>query len=79
MAGNDALQANPITQNNVEEHITVRGSDWLWAVFAIMLFTDLIVIGWHFMVPRGQRIFHQMAAVSLPSFPTRPTMGADIV
>lgn len=59
---NDALQVNPA--NDVQEHITVRGSDWLWAVFAIMLFTDLVVIGWHFMIPRGQRVFHQMAAVS---------------
>jgi len=62
--GNDALQVNP-TNNNVSQHITVRGSDWLWAVFCIMAFTDLVVIVWHFTIPRGQRVFHQLAAIVL--------------
>ena len=61
---NDALHANP-TQDGIAQHITVRGSDWLWAAFAIMLVTDLVVIGWHFTIPRGQRIFHQLAAIIL--------------
>jgi hypothetical protein len=30
-----------------------------------MTLCDLIVIGWHFMVPRGQRVFHQIAAIVL--------------
>ncbi|KAK1926706.1 hypothetical protein DB88DRAFT_178032 [Papiliotrema laurentii] len=61
--GNNALQANPPV--DVQQHITVRGSDWLWAVFAVMLFTDLCVMAWHFMVPRGQRVFHQLAIIIL--------------
>lgn len=37
----------------------------LWAVFAVMLVVDLIVIGWHFTIPRGQRLFHQISIVVL--------------
>jgi len=60
---NDALQVN--LADNSQLGITVHGSDWLWAVFAVMLFTDLIVIGWHFTIPRGQRLFHQLGAIIL--------------
>ncbi len=37
----------------------------LWAVFAIMLFTDLAIIGWNFTVPKGRRVFHQLAIIIL--------------
>lgn len=30
-----------------------------------MLLTDLVVIGWHFTIPRGQRLFHQLGAIIL--------------
>ena len=33
----------------------------LWAVFAIMMFTDAVVFFWHLTLPRGQRVFHQLA------------------
>ncbi|WRT64275.1 uncharacterized protein IL334_001206 [Kwoniella shivajii] len=56
---NQALDANPPTGS--VQHITVRGSDWLWAVFAIMTFTDIVVFFWQFTLPRGQRVFHQLA------------------
>jgi len=57
--GNDALQQNPTI--DVAQHITVRGSDWLWAVFCIMAFSDLVVFIWMTRIPRGQRVFHQLA------------------
>jgi len=60
---NDAINVN--SPYPAAQHITTHGSDWLWAAFAIMLFSDLIVIGWHFMIPRGQRIFHQIGAIIL--------------
>ena len=60
---NDALLVNPDRYSQLG--ITVRASDWLWAVFAIMLLTDLVVIGWHFTIPRGQRLFHQLGAIIL--------------
>lgn len=59
---NDALEVN---YDNTPIAITTHGSDWLWAAFAIMLLTDLIVIGWHFTIPRGQRLFHQLGAIIL--------------
>ncbi|KAI9635180.1 uncharacterized protein MKK02DRAFT_26856 [Dioszegia hungarica] len=60
---NDALLVNPDNQSQLG--ITTHGSDWLWAVFAVMLLTDLVVIGWHFTIPRGQRLFHQLGAIIL--------------
>ena len=63
VAGNNALNSNP---PNAAIDITTRGSDWLWAVFAVMLFTDLIFICWStFAVPRGQRVFHHLGVVIL--------------
>jgi len=59
---NDAIHANPYV--GTQRNITTHGSNWLWAVTAVMLFTDLIVLSWHFMIPRGQRIFHQIGIVS---------------
>ncbi|WVR06000.1 hypothetical protein IAU60_003028 [Kwoniella sp. DSM 27419] len=59
MAGNDAINANP--SNDVTQHITVRGSDWLWAVTAIMFATAAVIFVWHLFIPRGQRVFHQLA------------------
>lgn len=68
-SGNDAINANSQTQNSPDgvsqEHLTTHGSDWLWAVFAVMLFSDLVILVWHFFVPRGQRVFHQLAVILL--------------
>ncbi|OCF33932.1 hypothetical protein I317_07818 [Kwoniella heveanensis CBS 569] len=56
---NDAINVNP--PNGAVQHITSHGSDWLWAVFAIMTVSDIIVFFWQFRLPRGQRVFHQLA------------------
>jgi len=61
---NDAIHANPFI-DNVEVHITTHGSDWLWAAFAIMLLTGVIVLAWSFAVPRGQRVFHHIGLIIL--------------
>ena len=42
-----SLDQNP---PNADRHITPGGSDWLWAVFAIMLLADLGMIAQSFMV-----------------------------
>ncbi|RPD66065.1 family A G protein-coupled receptor-like protein [Lentinus tigrinus ALCF2SS1-7] len=57
-----SLDTNP---PNADRHITPGGSDWLWAVFAIMLLSDLIMIFWTFSRPRGTRLFHQIAVIVL--------------
>lgn len=46
MAGS-SLDQNP---PNADRHITAGGSDWLWAVFAIMALADLGMIFWSFTV-----------------------------
>ncbi|KAI0336460.1 heat shock protein 30 [Cubamyces sp. BRFM 1775] len=61
MAGS-SLDQNP---PNADRHITPGGSDWLWAVFAIMALSDLMMIFWTFSRPRGTRLFHQIAVVVL--------------
>lgn len=38
---NHALQSNP---PDADLHITTHGSDWLWAVFSVMLLADLLVL-----------------------------------
>ncbi|KAI9893085.1 MAG: ion channel activity [Vezdaea aestivalis] len=62
--GNDALKVNPSILNGmtVDETITVRGSSWYWAVFAIMLFSTLVFGGLAFTQPRSKRIFHYITA-----------------
>ncbi|KAG8220512.1 hypothetical protein J3R82DRAFT_3214 [Butyriboletus roseoflavus] len=44
---NDALRTNPPAG---DAHITTRASDWLWAVFALMLIFWFIALGWSYMV-----------------------------
>ncbi|KAJ9115426.1 hypothetical protein QFC22_005183 [Naganishia vaughanmartiniae] len=56
--GNDALKANP---PNSDITINTKGSDWLWAVFAVMLLTDFLMMGWMFTLPKGRRTFHHMS------------------
>jgi bacteriorhodopsin len=48
MAGS-SLDQNP---PNADRHITPGGSDWLWAVFAIMALSTLGMVAYSFMVCR---------------------------
>ncbi|KAJ3528498.1 hypothetical protein NM688_g7990 [Phlebia brevispora] len=57
-----SLDNNP---PNADRHITPGGSDWLWAVFAIMALADLGMVMWSVMRPRGTRFFHNIAIVIL--------------
>lgn len=59
---NDALRANP---SNSDVTINTNGSNWLWAVFAVMLFTDLCFMAWMFTLPKGRRAFHHLAILIL--------------
>ncbi|EMD38528.1 G-protein coupled receptor [Gelatoporia subvermispora B] len=61
MAGS-SLDQNP---PNAARHITAGGSDWLWAVFAIMAISNLAMVLWTFTRPRGTRLFHQIAVIVL--------------
>lgn len=60
--GNGAIAANP---PSYDEDITVRGSDWLWAVFAIMVATGLGTTVLAYAAPIGKRAFHWMSVAIL--------------
>ncbi|TCD60006.1 hypothetical protein EIP91_010924 [Steccherinum ochraceum] len=57
-----SLNKNP---PNADRHITVGGTDWLWAVFAVMAVSTLGMIVWSTRRPRGTRLFHNLAIVIL--------------
>ncbi|KAF4944096.1 hypothetical protein FSARC_14764 [Fusarium sarcochroum] len=61
---NGALNANPSTVNGQHSdiNITVRGSDWYWAVCAVMTISTIAFIGAGMMKPRTHRIFNYITA-----------------
>ena len=62
---NDALNANPNVFHypaTSDINITTHGSDWYWAVTAVMATSTLVFIGLSFTVPRRNRIFHYITA-----------------
>jgi bacteriorhodopsin len=57
--GNGALQTNGFTNTvTVNNHITVRGSDWYWTVCAVMIASTGVIMGLSFTKPRSGRLFH---------------------
>ncbi|GJJ10397.1 hypothetical protein Clacol_004623 [Clathrus columnatus] len=60
---NKAIDANPST---ADLHLVNSGSDWDWAIFALMLFSDLCLIAWTFLARnRGIRLFHYLGILIL--------------
>lgn len=61
---NNALNLNPSTLNGRTADIssTVRGSDFYYAVCAVMGATSLTILGLSYMKPRSDRIFFYMTA-----------------
>jgi len=59
---NDALKINPPGATHA---LTVHGSDWLWAVTAIYIFSFLIVVGFAYFARSGEKIFHYLFTISL--------------
>jgi len=59
---NMALHTNPpVAPNN----ITTHGSDWLWAVTALMALLLLCTVAWTVVTPAHRRIFHYIAIGTL--------------
>lgn len=77
---NNALQANGFTNTvTTNNHITVRGSDWYFAVCATMSFTTLVFMGLSFRKSRSQRLFHYItAAITLVAAIAYFCMGANL-
>lgn len=65
-ANNDALNVNPFVVNGhrVDEHITVRGSDWYWAVMSTMGTTMLVILGLGLLRKPSHRIFHYILSLA---------------
>lgn len=57
-----SLSVNPTVAN---ADITVRGTDWLWAAFAIMLASGIGVLAWGLSRPVGTRAFHYIGVFIL--------------
>jgi bacteriorhodopsin len=63
--GNNALNVNPdhgYYDGTSDINITTHGSDWYWAVTAVMAASTIAFIGLSFTVPRRNRIFHYITA-----------------
>ncbi|TVY48445.1 Protein FDD123 [Lachnellula occidentalis] len=59
---NQALKINPPVGDH---HLSVAGSDWLWAVCALYLFALLLVVGHSYVARSGEKIFHYLFTISL--------------
>ncbi|KAF4339932.1 HSP30 heat shock Yro1p [Fusarium beomiforme] len=61
---NGALEANPdyVNGQRSDINITVRGSDWYWAVCAVMTVLTFAFLGLGMRKPRTDRIFHYITA-----------------
>lgn len=80
--GNNALKANPNVFNyptTSDINITTHGSDWYWAVTAVMAVATFVFIGLSFRVPRQNRIFHYItAAITLVASIAYFTMASNL-
>lgn len=56
------LAANTQNGKTVDIAITVRGSDWYWAVTAVMTCATIAFMGLALTKPRQNRIFHYITA-----------------
>ncbi|KAL9114304.1 MAG: hypothetical protein Q9227_001726 [Pyrenula ochraceoflavens] len=61
---NDALGINGFTNNSgtTDNHLTTHGSDWYWAVTAVMAVSTAAIIGLAFTIPQRKRLFHYITA-----------------
>lgn len=65
---NEAVSANPNLFSyplRADIDIDSRGSDWYWAVCAVMAFSTIVVIGASFFRHRSHRVFHYITAAIL--------------
>lgn len=79
---NDALNANPNLfryPSMSDINITTHGSDWYWAVTAVMAVSSIAFIGMSFRVARERRIFHYItAAITLVATIAYFTMASNL-
>ena len=79
LTAEQALNVNYGIGGVADNSITVHGSDWYWAVCAVMTVAALAFMGMSFSKPRSERIFHYITAMivfvaAIAYF----SMGADL-
>ncbi|MCJ1464914.1 ion channel activity [Pseudocyphellaria aurata] len=79
---NGAIHANGdhvVNGGRSDIAITTHGSDWYYAVTAIMFVSTLAIVGHSFTKPRSHRVFHYItAAITLVASIAYFTMGSDL-
>lgn len=79
---NDALRINPngnLYTGPSDINITTHGSDWYWAVTAVMATATLTFIGLSFTVPRRARVFHYItSAITMTAAVAYFTMASNL-
>ncbi|MCJ1452242.1 ion channel activity [Mycoblastus sanguinarius] len=82
MTGNDAIHANgdhSVNGGTSDIAITNHGSDWYFAVCAVMFVSTIAFAGLSFTKPRPHRIFHYItASITMVAAIAYFTMGADL-
>jgi len=79
MSGNQALNTNADIGGTADLAITDHGSNWYWAVTAIMAVSTLIFAGLSFTRPRTSRLFHYItAAITLVAAIAYFSMAANL-
>ncbi|BFZ56905.1 hypothetical protein PYCC9005_003955 [Savitreella phatthalungensis] len=80
---NNAVAVNGGQAQGVDG-INEAGSDWYWAVFAVMAFSMLVFSGMTLRIPRGERIFHYItilivAVASIAYYTMASNLGSAAV
>ncbi|EMC97866.1 hypothetical protein BAUCODRAFT_31870 [Baudoinia panamericana UAMH 10762] len=83
---NNALNTNSYTVNGISQavnnqtlQITTHGSDWYWAVCAVMVCSTFAFMGLAVTKPRTQRIFHYItAAITMVASIAYFSMGSNL-
>ncbi|TEA19719.1 Protein FDD123 [Colletotrichum sidae] len=79
MSGNQALNTNSKVAQHADLAISVRGSDWYFAVSAIMGFSTIIFMGMSFTKRESHRLFHYITtSITFVACIAYFTMGADL-
>jgi len=79
--GNNALAVNGDTVDGYRSqiHITTHGSDWYWAVTAIMGATTIAIVAHSFTKARSDRVFHYICAgLNMVAFIAYFTMASNL-
>lgn len=79
MAGNQAVNVNSVVAPHANLAITVHGSDWYFAVCAVMGASTLIFMGLAMTKPQTHRLFHYITAgITAVACVAYWSMGSDL-